>query len=142
MDNYRDYTLPQLKQLQTRIAKEIGRRALASKAGLLKKLEKLAQEQGMTLTEVLNGAAPTKATKGTKAAPIISAKRVSAAKGKKVAVKYRHPSDKTLTWTGRGSKPLWVQAYLANGGALDALETAAQKMTPRPSEPDAVAPAA
>lgn len=38
------------------------------------------------------------------------------------AVRYRHPSDSSLTWTGRGRKPAWVQNWLDNGGSLDDLD--------------------
>lgn len=35
------------------------------------------------------------------------------------AVAYQHPDDKTLTWTGRGRKPLWVNDWEKQGGSLD-----------------------
>ncbi|MAM62758.1 H-NS histone family protein [Maritimibacter sp. UBA3975] len=37
----------------------------------------------------------------------------------KVAPKYRNPDEPTVTWTGRGRKPKWVEAHLANGGKLE-----------------------
>jgi DNA-binding protein H-NS len=40
---------------------------------------------------------------------------------KVVAVKYRHPDDPSLTWTGRGTRPLWVVEALAAGKTLDDL---------------------
>lgn len=39
-------------------------------------------------------------------------------------VRYRHPDQpETLTWSGRGRKPLWVQEWLDNGGTLEQLDT-------------------
>jgi DNA-binding protein H-NS len=38
-----------------------------------------------------------------------------------VAVKYRHPDDPALTWTGRGKRPQWVTDALASGKTLDEL---------------------
>ena len=38
-----------------------------------------------------------------------------------VAVKYRHPDNKDLAWTGRGRQPRWMEAYLASGGKLEDL---------------------
>lgn len=38
-----------------------------------------------------------------------------------VAPKFRHPTDESLTWTGRGRKPLWVDAHLKDGGSLESL---------------------
>ena len=40
----------------------------------------------------------------------------------KVAPKYAHPGDSSLTWTGRGRKPRWVQEYLDAGKKLEDLE--------------------
>jgi DNA-binding protein H-NS len=36
-------------------------------------------------------------------------------KGKKVPAKYRNPDDASITWTGRGVAPKWMQA-LNNAG--------------------------
>lgn len=38
-----------------------------------------------------------------------------------IAPKYADPDDKTLTWSGRGRKPRWVQARLDEGRSLDDL---------------------
>ena len=45
-------------------------------------------------------------------------KRTSKLAGTKVPPKYRNPSDKSLTWTGRGRMPLWA-AELYEAGTLD-----------------------
>jgi DNA-binding protein H-NS len=39
----------------------------------------------------------------------------STRKGIKVPVKYRHPSDTSKTWTGRGVTPKWLQALIDAG---------------------------
>jgi len=44
--------------------------------------------------------------------------------GKKVAAKYRNPSNPDQTWTGRGVSPTWVQALKA-AGTLDSALIAA-----------------
>lgn len=36
-------------------------------------------------------------------------------KGKKVAPKYRNPTDPNQTWTGRGVSPKWIQALIDSG---------------------------
>ena len=33
--------------------------------------------------------------------------------------KYRSSIEPSLTWTGKGRKPAWIQIYLDNGGDLD-----------------------
>ena len=40
---------------------------------------------------------------------------------RKVEPKYRSPADASLTWTGRGKKPRWVQEWLDAGNAVEAL---------------------
>ncbi|MEZ5476604.1 MAG: H-NS histone family protein [Thiolinea sp.] len=40
---------------------------------------------------------------------------------KPVPPKYRSPDDPSLTWTGRGRQPKWVEAYVNGGGDLDAI---------------------
>ena len=40
----------------------------------------------------------------------------------KVAVRYRHPADESLQWTGRGRQPKWIQEWLTSGQSLDALK--------------------
>jgi DNA-binding protein H-NS len=62
--------------------------------------EKAAKEFGFSLEEVLT------------ASP----------KGSKGAAKYANPENPDQTWTGRGRKPNWVIAALANGKTLDDLE--------------------
>ncbi|MBS0372774.1 MAG: hypothetical protein JSS57_26665 [Proteobacteria bacterium] len=47
-------------------------------------------------------------------------------------VRFMHPSNRALTWSGDGPKPDWVNAWLATGGTLYALEIAAEKLAPKP----------
>lgn len=41
-------------------------------------------------------------------------------------VKYRHPENHDLEWSGKGRQPKWVEHYLANGGSIVSLEIAVQ----------------
>lgn len=45
----------------------------------------------------------------------------SAAEKKLVAVKFRHPEQAQLQWTGRGRQPLWVRDWLVSGKDIDLL---------------------
>jgi DNA-binding protein H-NS len=38
-----------------------------------------------------------------------------------VKIKYRHPKDASLEWTGRGRQPRWVVEWLAGGGKIEGL---------------------
>lgn len=41
--------------------------------------------------------------------------RKTVRKGAKVAIKYRHPTDPSKTWTGRGVAPKWMQELQSAG---------------------------
>lgn len=118
--NLSNFTLIQLKQLHARIEKEIAKQQSTGKDALLKKLKRMAREQGLSLEDVLGGSPESEKPKANGAKRPVAPKRP-------VAVKYRHPSKMDLAWSGRGRKPHWVETWLAHGGALDALATAAAK---------------
>ena len=99
----------QLKDLLKKIPSEIKRRAeeasSAAREAAIDKLKAIAREHGYSLEELT----------GTKKA------RKSSGARKPVAAKYANPSNSSETWTGRGRKPLWVQAALNQGKSLESL---------------------
>lgn len=116
MSALNSYTLPELKQLKARISREIDKRQAEAKSSLLKRLRQLAKDEGVALEDIL-GATPV-------AAP--PPRRAGARdKAAPAPVKYCNPNDLRQGWSGRGRRPAWVEAWLANGGTLDALENAA-----------------
>jgi DNA-binding protein H-NS len=46
---------------------------------------------------------------------IIDGEKRSSRKGVKVPIKYRSPEDPSVTWTGRGMTPKWLQALVDSG---------------------------
>ena len=96
-------SLVQLKELQQRIPAEMKRREEAEKTAFLNEMREMAQQRGLSLDDVLG-----KPRKGARA-------------GSTVKVKYRHPSNASLEWTGRGRTPVWVRDWQAEGKALDSL---------------------
>ncbi|HRE17188.1 MAG TPA: H-NS histone family protein [Rhodocyclaceae bacterium] len=99
-------TLVQLKELSQKIPAEIKRREAQEKVTVLNELKEMAQKRGFSLDQLLGKEAKVRGPKT----------------GRKVAVKYRHPKDAALQWTGRGRQPKWVQDWLGNGGKLDKLK--------------------
>jgi DNA-binding protein H-NS len=90
-DNQLDkMNVKELRELKTRIDAAINSRQLKDRAELKQKMIALAEEAGLTLDDVMGGARRTGRGKGS------------------VAVKYRHPDDASLTWTGRGRRPRWL----------------------------------
>lgn len=116
------YTLPQLRELGERIDKAI--RQSVARDTVLERLGALARAHGFSLAELADDARAMKAGER-------RARRPQAAPRKPLPAKYRHPNNRELGWSGRGRQPHWVAAWLANGGSMDALATAAEKLAPR-----------
>ena len=97
-------SLAELRDLQQQIPAELKRREAAEKANVLNEVRAFAKARGFAIEDLLGKEV-----------------KVKASTGGKVKVKYRHPQNAELEWTGRGRKPKWVEAWLAQGGNLDAL---------------------
>lgn len=102
-------------QLQAQIQK-LQAEAEAIKAkeldGVIDRIRTAIEHYGITPDQLFGKAKKTKATRAkAKKAPA----RKAAAKGRPVAIKYR---DGENTWTGRGNKPRWLVARLAEGKQL------------------------
>lgn len=93
------YSMKELKELQSQVAKAISGFEDRRKKEALSELEDKAREMGFSLAE-LTGTVPTR-----KRSPAVA--------------KYANPSDKTDTWSGRGRKPRWFSAALAAGRKPD-----------------------
>ncbi|WP_150430750.1 H-NS family nucleoid-associated regulatory protein [Dechloromonas sp. CZR5] len=96
-------SVSQLRDLQQQIPAEIKRREAQEKVNVLNELRAFAKARGYAIEELL--------AKETK---------VKVA-GNKVKVKYRHPENAELEWTGRGRKPKWIEAWVAGGNTLESL---------------------
>ena len=97
-------TVAQLRDLQQQIPAEIKRREAQEKVNVLNELRAFAKTRGYAIEDLLGKEA-----------------KVKTATGNKVKVKYRHPENVELEWTGRGRKPKWVESWVANGGSMDNL---------------------
>ncbi len=100
-------SVAELREMQQLIPAEIKKREAAEKAEILNEVRAFAKARGYAIEELL-------VNKEVKTPKVGSP-------GGKVKVKYRHPNDETLEWTGRGRTPKWVQLWTENGGLLDAL---------------------
>lgn len=113
-------SLPELRRLLSRVETEIRRRDDVTRRNLLKRMQKMAADEGLTLADIIPAkeavpAAPkTDAAKGT---------RKLGAKPNKPAsvIKYRNPANPAQGWTGHGRKPQWAIDWLASGKSLQDL---------------------
>ncbi|MEQ6292249.1 H-NS histone family protein [Vogesella sp. GCM10023246] len=96
-------SMSELYALRDQVEAEVVRKQSAEKTEALKKVQALMSQYGLSADDL--------------------AKKATTAR-KPVEAKYQNPADPSQTWTGRGRKPLWVQAYLDNGGALEQLAVA------------------
>jgi DNA-binding protein H-NS len=96
-------SLSELKKLHSDVAKAITGYEDRKKKEALAELETKAKEMGFSLAELLGTAAP------------------DARKRSPAAVKFAHPENSSLAWTGRGRKPKWVVEALAAGKTLSDL---------------------
>ena len=97
-------TVVQLRDLQQQIPAEIKRREAQEKVNVLNELRAFAKTRGYAIEDLLGKEI-----------------KVKTPTGNKVKVKYRHPENAELEWTGRGRKPKWVESWVANGGSMDNL---------------------
>jgi len=100
--DYDEFDRPALLKIQKEIPIELKKRDKALKQDLRKKVQKMVEEAGYSLDELMS---PNKAS----------------VPAKKTPPKYCNPEDSSSTWTGRGRKPLWVLAALDSGKSLDDL---------------------
>ena len=98
-------TVIELRDLQQQIPQELKRREIQDKANILNEVRAFAKARGYAIEDLIGKETKVKV-------PGVTAK---------VKVKYRHPSDATLEWTGRGRKPKWVEAWIAGGASIDDL---------------------
>jgi DNA-binding protein H-NS len=114
--SYSGWTLDKLKKEQLKIERAIELAEKRDKKATLKKMAAIANQNGFELHELLTESTVTGEKNGKS-----RAKRKIGKPRKKVAPKYRNPSDESQTWTGRGREPLWVKALLENGAELSDL---------------------
>lgn len=96
-----DLSLSGLLDLQARLPKEIEKRRNQELIAARIEVEEIARSLGMTVDALM--AAPISGKVGTRP-PL-----------------YRHPEDKSRTWSGQGRQPEWIKTLLAAGMTLDQL---------------------
>ncbi|MCL2657977.1 MAG: H-NS histone family protein [Betaproteobacteria bacterium] len=113
--------LTELKRLQKRVETEIERRANVTRKDVLKKVQKMAAEAGISLNDLIGTEPAKKAPKRGRPVGSRNGRNVAVRKTAGIA-RYKNPENEQQTWTGKGRKPLWAQAWIDAGKPLSELE--------------------
>ena len=106
--------LATIRKQQALLAKKAKALTDRTQGKAMEQIKRLAKDNGITAEQIaaaLKGGRPAKASGGPR-------KAASSSAGRKVAPKYRNPSNPAETWAGRGRAPAWAQA-MKNAGTLD-----------------------
>lgn len=103
MSKIEKMSFAEMQQMQMELSSKMEEMRDDVKKSLLEKWEAEAEENGMTVAEVVGNSKPETAKK----------------ERKKVEPKYAHPENPELTWTGRGRKPIWISEALENGQEIE-----------------------
>lgn len=90
----------QLEQTRSHIDALIARKRAEGRERLMETLKAEASKQGFALDELFG-------------------RRGKPAAAGKVAIKYRHPKDPSLTWSGRGRPSKWLAELISKGHSRD-----------------------
>jgi DNA-binding protein H-NS len=104
-------SVAELRALQEQLEQELKKREHEDIIKAREQIMAIAQSVGIPLKDLVSGQIRTKTGAGKE-------------KGKRkeqVAVRYRHPSEPSLHWTGRGRQPGWIKDWIGSGRSLDAL---------------------
>ena len=105
-------SLAEMRELQEKLEQETKKREQEEVAKAREQILAIAQRVGIPLNVLMGGELEGKP-------------RVVKGKGR-VKVRYRHPSDASAQWSGRGRQPQWVREWLASGKPLEALQVHAE----------------
>ncbi len=99
------YTSAELLQLKKDIDSELSARRKDDAKKAQQELKDVAEKYGFSLNDLVGGQARPAAQTGRAKGP----------------VRFRHPSDSSKTWTGRGRKPGWIKEWEASGRNVEDL---------------------
>lgn len=116
---------PDLRRLQVKVDIELKRRAENAKKTALKRMRKVAEEEGVSFQELINEASVPASVASIE--PKKRGRKAGTAKTKpkersRLPLRYFNPENPAKGWAGHGRKPQWVIDWLAAGKSLSELE--------------------
>lgn len=127
----RDYTTEELEALRVAVlhALELAENPPPAPAP---PAEPVAAAPGPAVSEAAGSPAPVSGPEAAAALPPIPEPAAAPAPTPQPAlIRYMHPANRQLTWSGEGEVPEWITAYLARGGSWMAMENTAAKLAPQ-----------
>lgn len=115
-------SVQELHRLQSRIETEIQRRNDATRRNFLKKMQKMAAEDGLSLSEVLGDIAQIDSREQPATRKRRGRGKSTDKKTGKLPPKYFHPEQPGVGWSGHGRRPQWLMDWVGAGKPLEALE--------------------
>ena len=98
-------SLAEIRSLQEQLVEEMARREQEEVAKAREQILAIAKNVGLPLKELIGDGGQAKPGKARA----------------KAAARYRHPSDASLQWGGRGRQPQWVKDWISSGKSIDTL---------------------
>jgi DNA-binding protein H-NS len=121
--NLNTMSIAELRRLQSKVNTEMQRRSDTARRDFVKKLKKMAADEGLSLSDVIEDIAQTESRE---AAPTRKRKTKSSEKKTgKLPLKYHHPENPGVGWSGHGRRPQWIIDWLAQNKSLETLEARA-----------------
>ena len=102
--DFSSLSVSELRDLQQQIPLELKRREMQDKINVLNEARAFVKARGYALEDL-----------------VAKESKIKLPSVNKVKVKYRHPEDVALEWSGRGRKPKWVEAWLLSGNSMESL---------------------
>jgi DNA-binding protein H-NS len=101
--NLSSYSFQDLVKLRRQVERELESRRRIDQRTARQEVRGIVERYGVNVSDLIGGAG-SRVRRAAHSGPI-----------------YRHPSDPSLAWAGRGRKPNWVKAWEASGKPLDRL---------------------
>ena len=98
--NINKLSIFELRELQDQVKKQLKITEQKSINDARAQILEIAQRAGVSVKDLVGSGATTKVKQS-------------------VAVRYRHPSDAILQWSGRGRQPKWVKEWVESGKTLE-----------------------
>lgn len=110
-EDLRDLSLEELKELQKIINSAVDDYYKVQVEKALAEAQQLADKYGVDVADAISGLQKSETKK--------QARATRAKKAPKI--KYQHPYNRSLSWTGRGRTPTWIEDLLEGGMTMDEL---------------------